>query len=72
MDGKSPAGYPGYTGYTAPPVRGEQKSPLIAGACSTVLPGLGQVYNGETAKGFALFTMTCVGLVILLIPGLIF
>ncbi|MFY9749288.1 MAG: hypothetical protein WAK75_06870 [Methanoregula sp.] len=71
MDGKSPAPFPGYGGYPAPvPVR-EQKSTLIAGACSMVLPGLGQVYNGETAKGFALFIMTCVGLVILLIPGLI-
>jgi len=70
MDGKMPPGYPGYTGYAAP-VRGEQKNPWIAGACSTLLPGLGQVYNGETAKGFALFIMTCVGLVILLIPGLI-
>jgi len=69
MDGKAPAGYPGYAGYSAP-VR-EQKSQLIAGACSTVLPGLGQVYNGETAKGFALFLMTCAGLVILLVPGLI-
>jgi len=67
MDGKSPAGYPAY----AAPVRGEQKNPWIAGACSTLLPGLGQVYNGETAKGFALFIMACVGLVILLIPGLI-
>lgn len=69
MDGKAPAGYPGYAGYSGP-VR-EQKSPLIAGACSTVLPGLGQVYNGETAKGFALFIMTCVGLVLLVVPGLI-
>jgi len=69
MDGKSPTGFPGYTGYSVP--AGEQKSPLIAGVCSTVLPGLGQVYNGETAKGFALFIMTCVGLVILFIPGLI-
>jgi TM2 domain-containing membrane protein YozV len=71
MDGKAPAGYPGYGGYSAPVPAREQKSTLIAGACSTLLPGLGQVYNGETAKGFALFIVTCVGLVILLIPGLI-
>jgi len=71
MDGKSPAGYPGYGGYSAPVPAREQKSTLIAGACSLVLPGLGQVYNGETAKGFALFIMTCVGLVILFVPGLI-
>ena len=69
MDGKVPIGYPSYAGYSAP-VR-EQKSQLIAGACSTLLPGLGQVYNGETAKGFALFILTCVGLVILFVPGLI-
>jgi TM2 domain-containing membrane protein YozV len=67
MDGKSPAGYPGYTA----PARGDQKNPWIAGACSTFLPGLGQVYNGETVKGFALFISTCAGLVILLVPGLI-
>jgi len=75
MDGKSPAGYPGYGGYSAPVPAREQKSTLIAGACSTVLPGLGQVYNGETAKGFALFIMTCVGLTLGLvlsgIPGFI-
>jgi len=69
MDGKMPAGYPGYAGYSVPVQ--EQKSPLIAGVCSTVLPGLGQVYNGETAKGFALFFMTCIGLIVLFIPGLI-
>jgi len=71
MDGKAPTGYPGYSGYSAPVPAREQKSTLIAGACSTLLPGLGQVYNGQTAKGFALFIATCVGLVILLIPGLI-
>ncbi|WP_422190996.1 zinc ribbon domain-containing protein [Methanoregula sp.] len=66
MDGKTPAGYPGYSA----PVR-EQKNRLIAGACSSVLPGLGQVYNGETAKGFAIFILTLAGLALLLIPGLI-
>jgi len=66
MDGKTPAGYPGYS----TTVR-EQKNRLIAGACSSVLPGLGQVYNGETAKGFAIFILTLAGLALLLIPGLI-
>ena len=69
MDGKVPAGYPAYPG--SPPVVPEQKSQLIAGAGSTLLPGLGQVYNGETAKGFALFIMTCAGLLFFLLPGLI-
>jgi len=66
MDGRTPAGY---MGYPAPP-RG-QKNPLIAGFCSSVLPGLGQVYNGETAKGFVIFLLALAGLVIFLIPGFI-
>jgi TM2 domain-containing membrane protein YozV len=74
MDGKTPARYPCYTGNPAP-VREEQKSALIAGVCSTVLPGLGQVYNGETAKGFTLFILTgaglTLGLVLSAIPGLV-
>jgi TM2 domain-containing membrane protein YozV len=66
MDGMMPVGYPGYS--AAPR---EQKSQMIAGTCSTFLPGLGQVYNGEAAKGFALFIMTIVGLAIFVIPGVI-
>jgi TM2 domain-containing membrane protein YozV len=64
MDGSIPAGY-----YANPPR--PQKSTMIAGFCSSFLPGLGQVYNGQTAKGFALFLLTLAGLVIFLIPGLI-
>ena len=63
---ENPGRVPGYSA----PVR-EQKNRLIAGACSSVLPGLGQVYNGETAKGFAIFILTLAGLALLLIPGLI-
>ena len=66
MDGQPPAGSAGYS--PAPP---EQKSATVAGFCSSVLPGLGQVYNGETAKGYAIFVLTLAGLVLLLIPGLI-
>ena len=66
MDGTIPAGYPFYP---APPR--PQKNAMIAGICSSVLPGLGQVYNGDTAKGFALFILTVAGLCIFLIPGLI-
>jgi TM2 domain-containing membrane protein YozV len=44
---------------------------MIAGSCSSFLPGLGQVYNGETAKGYAIFICALVGLVILVIPGII-
>ena len=64
MDGSIPAVHPGYP---APP----QKNTTIAGFCSSFLPGLGQVYNGETAKGFALFLLTLAGLVVFLVPGLI-
>jgi TM2 domain-containing membrane protein YozV len=66
MDGGIPAGYPYYSSPPRP-----QKSTMIAGGCSSVLPGLGQVYNGETAKGFAIFILFLAGLVILLIPGVI-
>jgi len=66
MDGSTPAGYPGYV--TLPR---DQKNPLIAGVCSSVLPGLGQIYNGETAKGVVVFILALAGLAILLIPGLI-
>ena len=75
MDGKAPAGYPGYTAGISPyvlhPPMNRQKSPMTAAVCSTFLPGLGQVYNGETIKGVAIFIMFLVGLAILVIPGLI-
>jgi len=75
MDGRAPVGYPGYLvpaglpGYVTPPR--DQKNPLIAGAFSAVLPGLGQVYNGQAVKGFAVFILFLVGLAFLLVPGLI-
>ena len=53
------------------PVPREEKNRMIALSCSSFLPGLGQVYNGESAKGFALFILTLAGLVLLLVPGLI-
>jgi len=66
MDGTITAGFPGYAALPVP-----QKSTTIAGFCSSFLPGLGQVYNGETAKGFVLFFLTLIGLFIFLIPGLL-
>ena len=36
-----------------------------------ISPGLGQVYNGQAGKGFAVFLLTLMGLVMLVIPGLI-
>jgi len=56
-------------GYTARPR--EQKSAMIASLCSSFIPGLGQVYNGMTARGIALFAATLAGLAFLLLPGLI-
>ena len=50
----------------------DRKSPLLAAACSGFLPGLGQVYNGETGKGLAVFFGSLVGFFILFIPGLVF
>lgn len=32
-----------------------ERKPLIAAAASMIMPGLGQVYNGELAKGLSLF-----------------
>ncbi|MCX6690237.1 MAG: zinc ribbon domain-containing protein [Methanoregula sp.] len=49
----------------------EEKSPFVALLCSFFVPGLGQVYNGETAKGLAIFFGTLIGLFIVVIPGLI-
>jgi TM2 domain-containing membrane protein YozV len=66
MDGTIPAGFPGYAALPRP-----QKNTTIAGFCSSFLPGLGQVYNGETGKGFALFFLTLIGLFVFLVPGLI-
>jgi len=49
----------------------EEKSPFLATLCSFFIPGLGQVYDGETARGVAIFIGTLIGLFIFLIPGLI-
>ncbi len=66
MDGTTPVGYGRYQTQA-----GERKSQMIAGFCSCLLPGLGQVYNGYTAKGFAIFLLFLAGLVFLLIPGIV-
>ena len=66
MDGTVPAWCAG-TGAPAP----EAKNTSVAGFCSSVLPGLGQVYNGEIAKGYLLFLLTLAGLVLFLIPGIV-
>jgi hypothetical protein len=52
-------------------VHSEEKSPWGATICSFFIPGLGQVYNGETAKGIAVFFGTLIGFFIYFIPGLV-
>jgi TM2 domain-containing membrane protein YozV/predicted nucleic acid-binding Zn ribbon protein len=49
----------------------EEKSPSLAVLCSFFIPGLGQVYDGETARGMAIFVGTLVGIFIFFIPGVI-
>ena len=49
----------------------EQKSSGIAGVLSTVVPGLGQIYNGQFGKG-TLFSFTVLLGLILLSTGITF
>ena len=60
---------PGTTGAALP--ENEEKSTAIAAICSLVIPGLGQVYDGKTERGFAIFFGTIIGLFIVIIPGLV-
>ena len=48
----------------------EEKNPFLAALCSFFIPGLGQVYDGETARGVGIFFGTLIGLFIFIIPGL--
>jgi TM2 domain-containing membrane protein YozV len=48
-----------------------ERNPQIAVFCSSLIPGLGQVYNGETLKGFVFLFGTLLGLFFILIPGLV-
>ncbi len=47
------------------------KSPILALILSFFFSGLGQVYNGETLKGVAIFFGTLIGYMIFVIPGVI-
>jgi TM2 domain-containing membrane protein YozV len=44
----------------------ERKNPGIAGVASIVLPGLGQIYNGQTRKGIALVIVSVFSLYVLI------
>jgi TM2 domain-containing membrane protein YozV len=61
---------PAYQEKAAAPRGIEEKSPLLALFCSLIIPGLGQVYNGKTARGIGIFLGSLFGL-ILIIPGII-
>ena len=52
-------------------VHSEEKSPWVATLCSFFIPGLGQVYNGDTEKGIAVFFGTLIGFFLLFVPGLL-
>ena len=55
----------------APAAPQKQKNPLLAAIGSFLIPGLGQVYNGEgILKGLLYFIGMFIGSFILVIPGL--
>jgi len=43
----------------------------VAAVLSLVIPGAGQMYKGDVAKGFAWLFGTALGYVLLIIPGLV-
>jgi TM2 domain-containing membrane protein YozV len=49
----------------------EKKNPVIAMIASVFFAGLGQIYNGQNLKGFAIFFGTIFGVALLIIPGLV-
>ncbi len=50
----------------------EEKEPILAAVCSFFIPGLGQVYNGESyVKGFTYLAAMYIGYLFLIIPGLL-
>jgi TM2 domain-containing membrane protein YozV len=49
-----------------------QKEPFFAAILSFLIPGLGQLYNGEVGKGIAYFLIACVcGALIFVVIGFI-
>jgi TM2 domain-containing membrane protein YozV len=49
----------------------ERKNPVIAMIASVFFAGLGQIYNGQNLKGFAILFGTIFGAALLIIPGLV-
>ena len=58
-------------GSVSEPRSQDKKNPQIAVFCSSFIPGLGQVYNGEFLKGFVFLLGSLFGAILFLIPGLI-
>ncbi|WP_220681691.1 hypothetical protein [Methanofollis formosanus] len=49
----------------------EEKSAGLAALCSFLIPGLGQVYNGDLKRGFMVLLGAAIGTALLIIPGMI-
>jgi TM2 domain-containing membrane protein YozV len=53
------------------PIAGKEKSPLLAAIGSFLIPGLGQVYNGQGyLKGLLYMVGIFIGSLLLVLPGL--
>ena len=48
-----------------------KKDKILAGILSWLIPGLGQVYCGQTGRGIAFFIAAVVGYFLLIIPGIV-
>jgi len=48
-----------------------KKDPTLAGILSFLIPGLGQMYNGNVLKGIVWFIIVVIGWTCLVIPGFI-
>jgi len=58
-------------GGAAAPGSPPEKNAALAALYSFIIAGMGQVYNGHTLKGVAIFLGTLVGIVVFVIPGLL-
>ena len=66
MDGVNPAPLSASTFTTS-----GRKNAVTSGLCSLLCPGLGQVNNGEIAKGYIFLFLTLIGGVLFILPGII-
>lgn len=55
-----------------PPLLDNPKNPVISVILTAFLPGLGQIYNGDSfIKGALIFVFFTIGILFLIIPGII-